>query len=50
MQSIDQYTYQVSVYWYLYLVFRFPNTDSDTSYFKNVLEYWYFFSISTFEK
>ena len=32
-----QYTYQVSVYWYLYLVSMFPNTD--TSYFKNVLEY-----------
>ena len=51
-QSIDQYTYQVSVYWYLYLVFRFPNTDTDTSYFKNVLEYWYFqyFSVSVFLK
>jgi hypothetical protein len=32
-----QYTYQVSVYLYLLLVFLFPNTD--TSYFKNVLEY-----------
>ena len=37
-----QYTYQVSVYWYLYLVFWFSNTDTDTSYFKNVLIYWYF--------
>ena len=45
-----QYNYQVSVYWYLYLVFRFPNTD--TSYFKNVLQYWYFqyFSLSVFLK
>jgi hypothetical protein len=38
-----QYTYQVSVYWYLYSVLRFPNTD--TSYFKNVLEYWYWILI-----
>ena len=37
VQSIDQYTYYVSVY--LYLVFRFPFTDTDTSYFKKVLEY-----------
>ena len=37
-----QYTYQVSVYWYLDLVFWFSNTDTDTSYFNNVLKYWYF--------
>ena len=47
--------YQYWVYWYWYFLFWFSNTGKDTSYFKNVLKYWYYsilfiISISIFLK